>query len=317
LTARKQFFPPLFVFESIATYHTCLQICKYSEGPNCMSSFITDENNWFNQTRAEILAPNACIHERGKNIYFEYTKAAAVPEAAVIIIIAVTFVMLLLIAIAWRSRNPYQTDWFRIVGIYAAATLLFVFILRLGPITPGFSSLDIAITLFYFFWEKKWFVGFAVVIHNFAELYLLRVVWFGKKANALVGNVVIVLYVFIMTTSLAFLPMNGLYILAMVQGATMDYLLCITFPVVAFKFRAFRHNRSDFILAAVAAFIHIGSIQPLFVGFALANNRITQITALGLFPTFFLYTYFAGRELGRLSLLGPSFQEILVHFFFF
>ncbi|ETO00663.1 hypothetical protein RFI_36777, partial [Reticulomyxa filosa] len=57
----------------------------------------TDEDNWFNQTRAEILAPNACIHERSKNIYFEYTKAAAVPEIAVIIIIASTFVMLWLL----------------------------------------------------------------------------------------------------------------------------------------------------------------------------------------------------------------------------
>jgi len=94
----------------------------------------------------------------------------------------------------------------------------------------------------------------------------------------------------------------------------MDYLFCITLPMIAYKFRPYAWNHCDWVLASVGAFIHIASIQPLFFGFALGNGQITGITALGLFPTFFFYTYFAGRELGRLGLVGPSYSQLLTYF---
>jgi len=269
-----------------------------SKGPNCASSFFTYDYNWGDSVRAEVLAPTVCIYPKDEENFFVYQKSADTSEISVIIIIAVTFVMSILISIAFRSANPYVADWFRFIAIYATATLLFIFILQLGPTTPGFSR----------------FVGFAVVIHNFAELYLLRMVWFGKNSNSFIGIAVVVIYVFLMVTFLAFLPMNGLYLLAMFQGASMDYLLCLTFPYVAFKFKMFRWNHCDFVLAAVASVIHVATIQPLFFGFAMANGQITGITTLGLFPTFFFYTYFAGRELGRLGFVGPSFQELLIFF---
>jgi len=180
--------------------------------------------------------------------------------------------------------------------LYAAATLVFIFILQLAPSTPGFSR----------------FVGFAVVIHNFAELYLLRRIWFGRDATSFIGVAFLVLYVFFMTTFLAFLPMNGLYLLALIQGATMDYLFCTTLPLIAYKLRGSSWNHKDWLLASVASFFHIASIQPLFIGFSLGNGAITGITTLGLFPTFFFYTYFAGRELGRLG-LGPSYKQHLTY----
>ncbi|ETO04448.1 hypothetical protein RFI_32950 [Reticulomyxa filosa] len=290
---------------------------KKTEGPNCASAFFPYDNNWFSAIRAEILAPNRCIYRDEKEEYFEYEKAAATSEVGVILIVAVMFVMILLITIAWRSKNPFITDWFRIIAIYAAGKtfhhfccLFFFFYLKKKVMVPYFFFF--LYTYVLFFWIG--FVGFAVVIHNFAELYLLRVVWFGQKANSFIGNTVIVLYAFLMTTFLAFLPMNGLYVLAMVQGSTMDYLFCVSFPVIATKFLPHRYNFCDFILAASAAIIHILSLQPLFLGFAFANSQITGITTLGLFPTFFLYTYFAGRELGRFGFLGPSFQELLNYF---
>jgi len=168
----------------------------------------------------------------------------------------------------------------------------------LAPATPGFSR----------------FVGFAVVIHNFAELYLLRIIWFGRRSSSFIGIGLAVLYVFLMLTFLAFLPMDPLYLLAMVQGATMDYLFCLTLPMIAYRFKPYAWNYCDWILASVGAFIHVISIQPLFVGFALGNGQITGITTLGLFPTFFFYTYFAGRELGRLGLVGPSYSQLLTYF---
>jgi len=176
--------------------------------------------------------------------------------------------------------------------------LLFIFILQLGPATPGFSR----------------FVGFAVVIHNFAEVYLIRRLWFGKSSTSYIGIALIVVYVFLMTTFLAFLPMNTLYFIALAQGATMDYLLCIGFPLLACKFMPISHyNQCDWALASIGAFIHIASIQPLFFGFSIGNGHITGITALFLFPTFVFYTFFAAREVGRLGLFGPSFQQHLVY----
>jgi len=271
---------------------------KTKSASNCASSFFTTEKNWFKTISSEILVPDNCIVKRDGRSYFEFLKANETSEIAILIIISVTFVMSLLISITYRSTNPYISDWFRFITLYASATLLFVFILQLAPATPGFSR----------------FVGFAVVIHNFAELYLLRIIWFGKRSSSFLGIGLVVLYVFLMLSFLAFLPMNALYLLALTQGATMDYLFCLTLPMVAHKLKAYPWNYCDWILASVGAFIHIASIQPLFLGFSLGNGQITGITTLGLFPTFFFYTYFAGRELGRLGFVGPSYSQLLTYF---
>ncbi|ETO15732.1 hypothetical protein RFI_21631, partial [Reticulomyxa filosa] len=165
--------------------------------------------------------------------------------------------------------------------------------------------------LFLQFVNNKGFAGFAVIIHNFAELYMLRIIWFGRDYDSYKLIAVVVLYVFLMTTFLIFLPINLLYLVAMVQGATLDYLFCITCPLIAWEIRCRYRHHTDWLLASIAAMIHILSIQPLFIGLAIGNGRVTGIPVLGLFPTFLLYIYFAGRETGHLGFIGPSFKQTL------
>jgi len=153
---------------------------KEKNATNCMSSFFTNKKNWFDSISTEILVPDRCVVAGENHSYFKFSRANETSEISILIIITVTFVMLLLISITYRSTNPYVADWFRFITLYAAATLLFVFVLQLAPATPGFSR----------------FVGFSVVIHNFAELYLLRMIWFGKKSSSFIGIGLAVLYVF-------------------------------------------------------------------------------------------------------------------------
>ncbi|ETO10212.1 hypothetical protein RFI_27168 [Reticulomyxa filosa] len=93
---------------------------KKKDGPNCASSFLTKEANWFDMN-SEILVPSSCITKGSDGeSYLEFDKSKATDESGVLILISVTFVMSILIYIGWRSKRPDIVDWLRLVTIYAA-----------------------------------------------------------------------------------------------------------------------------------------------------------------------------------------------------
>jgi len=100
----------------------------------------------------------------------------------------------------------------------------------------------------------------------------------------------------------------------MIQGAAMDYFILYTFILVAVKLREQKNAWSAkhwCKFGVSAALLHVLSIQPLFLGIGIADGVLPGYSTLFLFPTFFLYTVFAMRELGRANVTS-KFEEFLL-----
>ena len=184
---------------------------ELTKNSNGLWSFYTEDNNWFDKLRAEVLAPKQCVPQDPDTdlYYFRYKSGGGGEELKLMAVLGTLAAMFGLIYTAFQSKSVSFFNWYRLFALYFFNTTLFIIFSGTGPSNPGFA---------------RWY-GYAVAIHNFAELYILRHVWWGHLSNALCGTAVQIMYLWIMLTLISFMPIDYLYVLAMVQGATMVCVL--------------------------------------------------------------------------------------------
>jgi len=219
-------------------------------------------------------------------------------------ILLVIVSILIFTCINCRTSSGVIYDFHRYIGLYAFASIMvLVFVQTVGPFTSGFTRS----------------MGFGVVIHNSAEWNFLLRLHYGKQAQARnCTNMCVMLYYVILLVAMTVLPLEWLLYVAMIQGGFLDWTLLFFLhfggntledepnwepnckgccPTVKARFRA---------TYGIAAFLHLVTVEVLFLGFALNNQLLIGLGGFLLVPTFLVYTYFAYGE-DRLSLLcGPS-----------
>jgi len=185
--------------------------------------------------------------------------------------------------VMWRSMRRYSTDWYRLVGAYLVGTIGVPVSLALAPSTGGFNRI----------------AGFGILVHNLAELFIVIRIWFGNEVNLnrqLTGSKVAILYVWIIMFLVTLLPLLPLFVILMLQGAFLDWMLVYTFYNCGDYMQKRSSGGKYFWFGFAAAFTHILSIQPLFFGFATTYAVLNGITVIFLIPTFILYVWFASAD---------------------
>jgi hypothetical protein len=197
-----------------------------------------------------------------------------------------------LLFVLYRSCSRTMVDPYRLILVYLVCTMPFMLALVLGPGTGGFHRL----------------IGYAVLIHNLAEWFIINRIWIGRFAG---NSLLSILYVTIFLVGICFVPLAPLYSIAMFQGAFCDYCLLITFSKTSDWLK--KHNNPEgakyLHIAMAASILHLFSIQPLFFGLALAYQTLLFMTTMFLVPTFILYTVFAIGVSGHQTsnILNPAF----------
>jgi len=218
-------------------------------------------------------------------------------ETQQIVQISMLLGLLFLFFVMLRSCNKYKLDWYRLIAVYILGTIGVPVSIQLGPKEAGFNRV----------------VGFGILVHNLAEIFILGHVWFGNvnhvsgrgknMSKNRYGGIGVIMYVWLIMTLIAFLPQVPLFLILMIQGASCDWTLVATFIYLGHWMDKQGHDehlknagRCYSKLGIAAAITHIVTIQPLFFMIATTYQVLGVFTIIFLIPTFILYIWFAAAD---------------------
>ena len=193
-----------------------------------------------------------------------------------------TFLSLIfLMYVLYKSMSKRILDFYRLILFNVFGIFTLILCNFFGPKAPGFNKV----------------IAFGVLIHNLAEWFMIIRIWFGHLyTNALFP----LIYVWIFMMCLLILPLKILYLFTMIQGATLDFTLVLT-HIYLYKWIKQQHLRTKYFkkkcrycyifMGIVASMVHIGTVIPYFIDFALYRGYI-GITIAGIGPTFIFYIWF-------------------------
>jgi len=210
--------------------------------------------------------------------------------------------MIIFTFINCRSASSVIYDFPRYIGLYVLASIaVIVFVQTVTPFTAGFTRS----------------MGFGVIIHNSAEWNFILRLHFGKQSSVRNGtNMCVMLYYVILLIAMVILPLEVLFLVAMIQGGFLDwtlvFYLCVSCKNIDDEpnwqtVSCCSTSKSRFgWWFGTAALFHLLTVQILFVGFALNNAVLIGFGSVLLVPTFFCYTFWAYGEDRSSLLCGPS-----------
>jgi len=228
------------------------------------------------------------------------TSSDKATELSDVLVISMIVGLLFLLYVMYRSCSKNRTDWYRLIGVYILGTIGVPLSIKLGPSEGGFNRI----------------LGFGILTHNAAEIIILGHIWFGdvnnRKARNGYGALWVMMYIWVITALICFVGEAALFYILMLQGAFCDWSLVCSFcylgkwmddqnkgaendPAVPDRVeRADNRCYSKFGIAA--AFTHVLTIHPLFIGIASSWVPLNGITVVFLVPTFILYIWFTAAD---------------------
>lgn len=191
-----------------------------------------------------------------------------------ILIVVMAFGLLALMFVVYRYFTTPHTKWNDLLDIYILCTL--------G--VPASRQLGIR--------------GGGIVVHNFAELWLLGHLWFGTPHDK--GAVLwmwTINYAWAICVIVALVPPTAQFFTLSTQCLFCDWMLVATFVFMARRGAKYRKNMGCIRhLGICAATLHLLSTEPLLFGIAMSNHFLEAIAIAFLLPSFILYSWISVLE---------------------
>ena len=279
----------------------------FHEYPNCAVSYIPDYNSVLGLFAAETVQAKACANGNFTSLrdssYYAFENIVYINMIAFAGLVGVIYVNC-------RSRLGVKyvgLDWFTLTLFYIMGTL--------GLVGIFFFNLELGITKLE---------GFGSLVHNSAEVYLLLFVFFGKNKLGLnsINEIGLgeerfysnhLLYVWFAYSGfllilIVILPINLLFLIALIIGFIVDFLLAISFLMISKKYKAIGSKKAQYAsksygIASFGLFVHVlASIS--YGGFFIGSVYFLTVGALLFTVEFYTFTIFAIREHKRSKFCG-------------
>ena len=285
------------------------------EYPNCAVSYIPDYNSVFGMFAAETVQAKLCANENFASLrdssHYAFENIVYINMIAFAGLIGVIYVNC-------RSRLGVKyvgLDWFTLTLFYIMGTL--------GLVGIFFLNFELGITKLE---------GFGSLVHNSVEVYLLLFVFFGKNKLGLnsINEIGLgeeqfytnhLLYVWFAYSGLLLiliiiLPIMYLFVVALIIGLIIDFVLAISFLMISKKYAAIgsekaQYSSKSYGIASFGLFVHIFasiSYGGLFIG----SVYFLALGALLFTVEFYTFTIFAIREHKRSKFCGIYDGEFLL-----